>query len=252
MIGEFFFGVNCLFRGIREFFQTEKLWRYSLLPLLLTFISYVILFFLLFCGAGALKEFVEKGISSLPEYCAFLKYLYAVFHYLFFILTGIAIFYFTIPMLYEIFHGLFSDSLLEKREEIKGHIISAHSFRENLQFILENIRFNFQTFLAFLLLFPLSFLIPFAGGVLLWGFLACRLGLSLILPAGFLHGKRAAETLKKARQHKILAAGFGIAASFTLFFPFLFPLFLPAMTIGGAILYERMEEKEKEKEKEEK
>ena len=246
MIGEFCSGVNCFFLGMQEFFRTKKLWKYSIIPLLLTFLSYILLFILLFLGAEALRGIMEKGISGLPTWCAFLKYLYTLFHFLFFILTGIAIFYFTLPMLSEIFHGLFSDSLLEKREEIKGRIFPARSFRENLHFILENIRFNFQTFLAFLLLFPLSLCIPIAGGAALWIFLAFRMGSSLILPAGFLHEKRAEETLKKVNQHKMLTAGFGIAASFTLFFPLLFPLFLPAMTIGGAILYERMEEEEKE------
>ena len=244
----FFDGINCFLKGLEIFFHSRPLWKYSLGPLLLTFISYILLAGLLFWGGSHLQELIHNWINSLPAWCSFLKYIYSIFHFLTLLLLAAAIFIFTLPPLYELFHGVFSDSLLEEWGKKNGLSFPPLTFRENGIFFLQSLGFSFRTFLCFLLFFPLTFAIPVIGKLLLWIFLSRRLALSLLFPIAFLYRDPIPVVRQKTAKAPFFIMGFGLACSLSLMVPFLFPLFLPAMTLGGAIVYQKIkDEEEKQK-----
>lgn len=236
-------GIKCALKGIQDFIREKELWKYAILPLILTLICYAGIFLLMLWGSGLLEEKISKFLLALPSWCAFLQKIYIILQGILFFLLFALLFTFTLPPVFELFHGLFSDAMLVKWGEKEALSIPRHTFRENIRFFFQYTGFNIRTLLWTLLLFPLSLFIPFFGGVILWGVLAYRLGLSLLLPAGFLFGENLKTTLQLANRNKLFLWGFGLTASLTLFIPFFFPLFLPGMTIGGAAAFQMIQEK---------
>lgn len=209
-VSSFFQGMQYLFKGIKAYYTDSTLWGYGLLPLLLLFGLYILLF-------GACCFFFEGWI-----FCLVLVILLLIIPL-------------TVSLLYEAAGGIFFDLLI-------GKYVKKHSFApppetagKFISFIVDSVLFNLGTiFLTFLLLPVL--LIPFAGQIIFLFVIGNRNGKVWVLPALYFYGKKYKENKKLLGEKKYLITGFGVMLTLFLSIPFAALFLLPSFILGGLLL----------------
>ena len=234
-------GVCCFFIGLRRFYSDRSLMKYGIVPFLLMSGCMFGLFALAVGMVFRLMKIMENWMSFLPDWVNLMFQTVTA--------VGVAAAAFVAAVLmilvfYETFAGPFFDSLIRCYEKkYHGIDLKEVSFKRSFLFFLESCRYSINTLLISFILFAVSFLIPLLGPCLVGGIAGYRLGVTYILPTGFLKNKTVREQQKLFARKKSLVSGFGI----TVYLLFLLPPFvsiflLPGMILGGTEVLHLIEE----------
>ena len=142
------------------------------------------------------------------------------------------------------FAGPFFDSLIRCYEK-KYHGIDLKEvpFKRSLRFLRDSFCYSINTLLISGAVLIVSFLIPLVGPCLVGAVAGYRLGVTYMLPTGFLKNRTVREQLELLAGKKSAVFGFGI----TVYLLFLLPPFvsiflLPGMILGGTEVMHLVEE----------
>jgi CysZ protein len=240
--GDFFIGVAALGRGFKLFLTKPRYWHYLIWPLLFSIVLYIAGFWLYFSYLHPLLT----GLLPDPEsYSAWLKWLLYPLRWLVDIsmaLFGIMLTLLTITTLYSTLAAPFFDSMSLKMEKdcFAFEPPELSRTRAALYFgssILNALILNMETLFWAILLFPLSFLIPYIGMIIYILVVAYFFGLSF-LQYSVEHRAMSRKDFKKSLNgNRMKVLGFGTAAYFLLYFPLLVIPLLPAAVAGGVVLF---------------
>jgi CysZ protein len=242
MLRNFSIGVAALFKGFKLFLSKPRYWHYVVWPMLFSIVLYVAGFWLYF---SYLHPWL---ISFLPEpeaYSEWLRYFIYPLRWLVnisVILFGIMITLLTMTSLYFAVSAPFFDRMTLKMEkECFAFSEPQLNSKQALCYLGSSIYnaalLNLKTLFWGILLFPLSFLLPYLGTIIYNLVLGYFFGLSFLQYSAehrIMNRKDFKETLNGNRL-KVL--GFGTAAYFLLFIPLLAIPLLPAAVAGGVILF---------------
>ena len=236
---EFIFGVNSVFLGIEAFFKRKSLWKYAVIPFLLTLFLYMIF---IFFAVPELKEYFTEPVDSWtadwPEYLHWLAKTIQV-------LTAAAVYIFAVALLllvagpvYEITGGMFFDCMIASfyREEY-GAATEMTSLRLNLLFALQSALYAAGTLFIFLFGVILFVCIPIIGPIAAMLFTGYRLGINYLALAGLQHGKSLYGSKKTAGKNFAATLGYGVTVYIIFTIPFACVFLLPGIITGGAILF---------------
>ena len=237
-------GVCCFFVGLRRFYSDRSLMKYCIIPFLLMSGGMFLLFAFAVGMAFRLVKAVESWMSSLPEWINWASRVVSVVA-----VSGAAVAAFVAAVLillvfYEMFAGPFFDSLIRCYEK-KYHGIDLKEvpFKRSLRFLRDSFCYSINTLLISGAVLIVSFLIPLVGPCLVGAVAGYRLGVTYMLPTGFLKNRTVREQLELLAGKKSAVFGFGI----TVYLLFLLPPFvsiflLPGMILGGTEVMHLVEE----------
>lgn len=238
MVNEFLKGVAYVFQGIRFFYRTPALWKYSLVPFLLLLLVYLGLLYAVYRFA---VPYILDFLPDPQNYSEWLRWLILPLRWLiaFSCYTAtLLVSLLTLSTGYELAGAMFFDAMVVRIEQLRyRRTVSSLPFRENLAGAIQSAFFSIGTLLITLILLPLSFLIP-AGGVLLMAlFIGYRQALTYLFSSGFNRGLSLREICRRAGKRKLLMLGFGVTIYLLFLIPFAAVVLIPSFVVSGALLY---------------
>lgn len=240
MFRDLYDGAIASIDGIRVFYAQRSLWKYAILPMMLMLILYVGVFWLMIACVMPWVEYKLTSFYTLPE---FLSWLQIVIKFLIgttFVIGVIIVFLMTLTTVYEIFGGLFFDSLIEKFEQKNfTQPPAVVSWGKTLWGNLDSIVYGINTVIIFVIVFFLSLFLPFFGQVILLIVMGYRCGVSYLFMSSIIHGERRKKIMKDFHSKRMVLLGFGLVTYGLFLIPFGAIIFLPGIIIGANILYNK-------------
>lgn len=232
-------GFSYAIRGIRLFMSHRELWKYSIIPVLLLLLVYILMFALGFFIAGELADAVREWCrESLPSWLQWLYNLGSTLIYLSIMLLSLLIVVVTASSAYEIAGGPFLDAMVEKFECTHlGLQPVKKTFAFNISFALSMTGHGLNTLLLTLFTVILTLFFPYITLLLSIIILGYRFGIAYLAIAGYCRGMSLRATKRWAEQHSPQVRGYGMMIFVLLFFvPYFAPVILPGFILGGSLL----------------
>ena len=244
MKGDFSKGAGWLLKGISCFYRTPSLWKFALIPFLLTLLLYGILFL------AAVRYGIPYLLDLLPDPEGHaqwvrwlihpLRWLAALSCWLGLVLAVLL----TLSSIYELLGAPFFDGMVVRMEREKyGKESVPLPFQRNLVCAFQSGMFSLVTLLLAVGLFFCALLLPVIGPLLMVLVIGYRMALTYLFSCGFNRGLGVREILSLAGKRHTLVLGFGTAAYLLLMVPFVSIFLIPAFVVSGILLYnEELEE----------
>jgi len=238
MITDYLKGMSYIGQGLRVFFHDKASWRYAFLPLSLLFFVYFFLFWGIIGLSHYFSDKISQAMTSLPGWLSWLGNVFCGLSYLAGTVAALLILGATVCTLYEIFGGLFFDSLVDHYETRKyGPRQTKTTWTANLKYCVESILLGIQTTIVFCGLFFVSLFFPIFGQIVLVICMGHYLGLSYIYCSANRNGVTLAGLKKIAGKKTFVILGYGITCYLLLMVPFAALIFLPGLVLGGSELF---------------
>lgn len=238
MITDYVKGISYIFRGTDIFFHDKESWRYALFPLSLLFAVYFFLFWGMIGLSHYFADKISQAMTSLPGWLSWLGNVISGLSYLAGTIAALLILGTTVCTLYEIFGGLFFDSLVDHYETRKyGPRETKPTWSANLKYCIESILLGIQTAVVFCGLFFVGLFFPIFGQIVLVICMGYFLGLSYIFCSANRNGVTLAGLKKNAGKKTFVILGYGITCYLVLLIPFAVLIFLPGLVLGGSELF---------------
>ena len=238
MINDFIKGMSYIARGIQDFFHDQESWKYALFPLGFLVVIYFVVFWKVIDLSNSISAKINQHAANLPDWLSWLNSVVCGLSHFFGIVAALLIVGMTICTLYEMFGGLFFDSLVDHYETRKyGPPEKPVTWSMNLRYCIGSVLFGLQTALAFGGLFFVSLFFPVIGQILLIICMGYFLGLSYIVCSANRNGMNIAQLKKAAAKKSCIILGFGIPSYFLLMIPFAAIILLPGLVLGGSELF---------------
>ena len=240
----FSIGVKALFSGFKLFLTKPCYWHYVIWPLLFSIVLYITGFYLYF---AYLHPFLMGFVPEPVEYSQWWSWAIYPLRWLLNIsifLCGIMITLLTVTMVYSTFAAPFFDRMTLSMEKdcFAFEAPELHGKEAVLYFgssILNALLLNLQTLFWAVILFPLSFLIPYGGTIIYCLVVSYFLGLSFLQYSVEHRAMSRAEFKESLKGNRLKVLGFGVTAYFLLYVPLLAIPLLPIAVSGGVILFNR-------------
>lgn len=238
MFADFLTGAMYVTKGCRDFFQDRKAWKFAVIPLVIMTGVYFCFFRLILHFSGKAADCVNAMLPKLPAWLGWLSSIITGLSYIAGITAALFLLGATVCTAYEMFGGLFFDSLVEYYEKKEyGRTPCRHTLRENMKTILDSLFFGIYTSIVFLLLMFMSFFFPLIGQILMIFAMGYYMGVSYMICAAYNKGIPLSEMRRAADKKRNLVLGFGITAYILLLIPFATILLLPGLVLGGTKLF---------------
>lgn len=238
MLKDYIKGMSYIIRGTHDFFHDKESWRYAFFPLILLFVVYFFLFWGIIGLSHWFADKISQAMAGLPGWLSWLGNVICGLSYLTGTIAALLILGMTVCTLYEIFGGLFFDSLVEHHESRKyGPRQEKPSWSANLKYCIESILLGIQTAIVFCGLFVISLIFPVFGQIVLVICMGHYLGLSYIFCSANRNGVTVGVLKKIAGKKTFVILGFGITCYLLLMVPFAALIFLPGLVLGGSELF---------------
>lgn len=235
-------GVHYLIEGIRLFYTDRSLWKYALIPMAMTLLVYLFFMRILWWYGSLLLGWLREMVLVLPSWAAFAGDFFTGTVMLIFILVAALVIMGTAGSLYEIFGGLFFDSMVERFERKHfGYHAVPPAKKDLFCFWRDSLCWGTGTLLLIPLMLLTALLIPFFGKVLLVIVLGYRVGISSLFCAAFCHRQDVRKLRRDigSRQKFMVILGFGVMLYLLTLIPFLSIIVLPGAVLGGSLLYNK-------------
>ena len=237
VVKDFLTGAGYVFRGCCSFYSDRSAWKYSLWPLVLLLVFYVLFYAGVYVFTGFLVDRAMGICRRLPEYLAWLEGCIRWGIWLgstavcFFLLAGTAI------MVYELLGSLFFDGLTDHYERKTFHTEPAViGWKENVRFMFSAVCFAVRTLVILMVLQVFNLFFPVIGPVLNVLIMGYFFGISGMMGSASRNGIRLKDLRCLARKRKAAVTGFGATAYVLLLFPLITIFLLPGLVIGGSEL----------------
>ncbi len=234
---DFFAGVTYVFRGCKAFYCDLSAWKYSICPICLMVLFYVLLFAGIFWLTGIAVDYAVNCFEQVPEYMKWFVVVVRWGIWISCVLISVLVLLGTVTLLYEFFGGLFFDALTDYYEKKTfGTEAVKSSLKQNVKFIIDTILFALWTLSVLLFFIVLGFFFPLFGQILTIFIMGYYLAVSCMMSSAFRNGMQLADLRRAARGRIALLTGFGSMAYLLMLLPFLSILLLPGLVLGGAEL----------------
>ena len=208
---------------------------YVLWPLL---INVVVFSGTLYWSSGVFSEVMDSLTSWLPDWLAFLEYL---FWPLFFLMM-LAIIFFTFTMIGNLIAAPFNALLSEKVQQMEGAQLPDSGWKDFLAIVPRSIVRELRKMAYFLpralVLLLLSF-IPVVGAVLWFVFNGWMMAIQYCDYPADNRGISFPETLQRLKQNNPASWFFGTTVNLVMLIPFVNLVMIPAGVVGASLLWER-------------
>ena len=239
-------GLNCFFTGLTRFYSDRSLMKYAVFPFILMFGTTLLFLILAVILASYQTAKLEQWLSALPSGLSWAAPVLSAGAIIAVAIITVIISILAASTLYEAFAGPFFDSLIKNYEKkYYGITLPDIPLKKSLLFLLQSVFYSINTLLLSLFLLLPSLLIPFVGPLLLCLIIGYRIGVTYMIPSGFLHNKSVKEQLVSARGKKAYILGFGITVYLLFLLPVISLLLLPGVVLGGTELLHRLNDEEK-------
>lgn len=240
----FCIGAGALLKGFKLFLTRPRYWHYVIWPLLFSIILYVLGFYLYFVY---LHPFLMSFLPDPVEYSAWWSWAVYPLRWLVNIsavLFGIMITLLTVTTLYSTLAAPFFDRMtLSMEKDCFAFEPPELKNREAVLYfgssILNALILNLQTLFWAIVLFPLSFCLPYVGVIIYSLVVSYFLGLSFLQYSVEHRAMSRSEFKKSLNGKRMKVLGFGIAAYFLLYIPLLAIPLLPIAVAGGTVLFNK-------------
>lgn len=238
VVRDFLDGSLYVFRGIRFFYRTPVLWKYSLIPFLFLLLFYaLILYAVCWFALPFLLDFLPQTENA-PQ---LLRIFIRILRWIVALSCGIGVLLIALVTLtsgYELAGALFFDAMIVRIEQIRYHRnAEGLSFRKNLVCALQSALFSIRTVMLSLLLLIPALLIPVVGIVPMVLIIGYRQALTYLFSSGFNRGLLLPEIRRLAGKEKMKMLGFGITINLLYLIPFVVIFLIPGFLAAGAMLY---------------
>lgn len=231
-------GIAAAGRGIAEFYGNWKLWKYSLFPLAITAVIYLLLGWGAHMGGRYLADLLAGLCDGLPE---FLRWLGGVARFTVRVAAALlfaALIAFTLSTLYELFGWLFFDRMIEEFERERfGRNLPKKSAAFTMRFLQDSCIYSLGTLCWIVLTALLGLFFPLLGQAAAVAVIGRRIGVVYLAAAGYNDNRSLGEIRVLAAHHRMRAAGFGITVYLLTLIPFAPVFLLPGLVLGGVLLY---------------
>ena len=239
MLNHFQKGIRYCTGGIEIFFRTPELWKYAVIPSLIMLAVYMLSVLLIWHGSGWAVQYLENRISSLPSWISWSAEIIGFITRILILILSIVLMLFTVSSVYELLAGPFFDRLIKLfYQKYHSKIYPDPDWMTSLRYLQDSLCCGITTLLWLIPSGLAALLIPVAGPALLFAAASYRLGITLILPSGFICGYRMNRQQQCLKYKRMTVAGFGTAAyCIMVFLPVLSLFLLPGIILGGAKLF---------------
>lgn len=237
-------GIRCFFTGLCRFYSDISLMKYAVVPFILMSGCMLLLLTLVVGWASRLGGKIEAWISSLPAWISWAAEAVSAATVGGAAILSLVAAVLVILVFYETFAGPFFDSLIRHYEKkYYGIELEDVPFKKSLCFLWESLCYSINTLLISLFFLPVAFFVPFAGPCLLLVVIGYRLGVTYMLPSGFLKNRGVREQVALLAGKKSCVYGFGMTV-YVLFLlpPFVSIFLLPGIILGGTELLRLVED----------
>lgn len=237
-------GIRCFFTGLCRFYSDISLMKYAVVPFILMSGCMLLLLTLVVGWASRLGGKIEAWISSLPAWISWAGKALSAAAVGGTVIISLVAAVVTILVFYETFAGPFFDSLICRYEKKYYDLdFAGVPLKRTFRFLWESLCYSINTLLISSFFLLVAFIVPVAGPCLLGIVAGYRLGVTYMLPAGFLRNRTVQEQLALLAGKKSMVSGFGI----TVYLLFLLPPFvsiflLPGIILGGTELLHLIED----------
>ncbi len=244
MLKDFSIGVSALFRGFKLFLTRPRYWHYVLWPLFFSFILYVLGFWLYFEYLHPLLMRLLPEPAAYPEWSRCLVYPLRWLVNISIFLFGVMLTLLTVTAMYFALSAPFFDRMTLKMEkDCFAFSPPALNSRQSICYfgksILNASILNLKTLFWAIVLFPLSFFVPYAGVIVYSFVVGYFFGLSFLLYSAEHRAMSRAEFKQSLNGKRMKVLGFGAATYFLLFIPLLAIPLLPIAVAGGVVLFNK-------------
>lgn len=237
-IRNFLGGGQHAFEGIKTFYQTPELWKYSAIPLLLILLTYTALVAAAWLLIKHLSGFFAEKCSDLPGFLQWLGMAASGASAIAVILIFSVIAVVSLGTLYELFGGLFFDALIQKFSvSYSPEMLKKSDWRFNIQAITDSIVYSFNTLLIILAVLVVNLFLPFIGQLIGIFIISYRFGVSYLAMCGFHYRRSMLQTRALAYKNFMFVLGYGASIYLVFLFPLAVVFTLPGLIIGGVKLY---------------
>lgn len=242
ILKDFSIGVSALFKGLKLFLTQPRYWHYVLWPMLFSVILYVLGFWLYF-------EYLHPSLMGLlpepaayPEWSKWLIYPLLWLVNISVFLFGIMLTLLTVTAMYFALSTPFFDRMtLQMEKDCFAFTPPALNSRQAVSYfgksILNASILNLKTLFWAIILFPVSFFVPYAGVIIYSLVLGYFFGLSFLLYSAEHRAMNRADFKQSLNGNRMKVLGFGTATYFLLFIPLLAIPLLPIAVAGGVVLF---------------
>ncbi len=237
-VEDFLRGATYVSKGCRAFYNDKSAWKYAAWPIVIMSITYVLLFIGIIYFAQQGASSINDKLSGLPGWLAWLRSLVDVSSYILGIVLGLLILGTTCCTLFEIFGGLFFDSLVSYYEK-KTYGIAPQEvpFLTTLKFCMDSLFFGIKTSLVFVFLLIASLFLPLVGQIILVLVMGYYICVSYMICSANNSGASLAKLRYSVRKKNHIVVGFGATAYILLLIPFASIVLLPGLVLGGTELF---------------
>ncbi|MBR2358643.1 MAG: EI24 domain-containing protein [Lentisphaeria bacterium] len=225
-------------RGVRLFYTTPGLWKYTVFPLIMVIATYVLLGYLGSCAVGAFAGFIDEKCAQLPDFLQWLATAARAVSILLMIMILSVIAVVSIGTLYELFGGIFFDALIHR---FAGNLCNRKLPELNWKFALKAVFdtaiYSVNTMLIILFFLLVNLLLPIAGQIVMILIVSYRFGVVYLAMSGFHFGKNLLQTKAAAYANKMLVLGFGVSIYLMFLFPLAVLFLLPGIMLAGMLIY---------------
>lgn len=225
-------------RGVRLFYTTPGLWKYTVFPLIMVIATYVLLGYLGSCAVGAFAGFIDEKCAQLPDFLQWLATAARAVSILLMIMILSVIAVVSIGTLYELFGGIFFDALIHR---FAGNLCNRKLPELNWKFALKAVFdtaiYSVNTMLIILFFLLVNLLLPIAGQIVMILIVSYRFGVVYLAMSGFHFGKSLLQTKAAAYANKMLVLGFGVSIYLMFLFPLAVLFLLPGIMLAGMLIY---------------
>ena len=241
---DFSSGVSALFAGFKLFSTKPRYWHYVIWPLIFSFVLYILGFWLYFAYLHPLLLGLLPEPAEHAQWWSWIIYPLRWLVNISMVIFGVMITLLTVTTLYSTLAAPFFDRMTLKMEkdcfdfeptELKGKEAILY-FGSS---ILNALILNLQTLFWAILLFPFSFLIPYAGTIIYSLVVGYFFGLSLLQYSVEHRAMNRAGFKQSLKGRRMKVLWFGTAAYFLLYIPLLAIPLLPVATAGGVVLFNK-------------
>ena len=237
-------GIRCFFTGLCRFYSDTSLIKYAVIPFaLMSGVLFLLLTFVVGL-ACRLSKGIENWLSSFPAWISWAGKALSAAAVGGTVIISLVAAVVTILVFYETFAGPFFDSLICRYEKKYYDLdFAGVPLKRTFRFLWESLCYSINTLLISSFFLLVAFIVPVAGPCLLGIVAGYRLGVTYMLPSGFLRNKGVREQVAQLAGKKSVVFGFGT----TVYLLFLLPPFvsiflLPGIILGGTELLHLIED----------
>ena len=233
-------GHGCFLEGLQMLLKPE-LRGYVIWPLL---INVVVFSGIVYWSSGLFSQTMDSLISWLPDWLAFLEYL---FWPLFFLMM-LAIVFFTFTLIGNLIAAPFNALLSEKVQQMEGAKLPDLGWKDFLAILPRSILRELRKIAYFLpralILLLLSF-IPVVGAVLWFIFNGWMMAIQYCDYPADNRGISFSETLAQLKKNNPTSWFFGTTVNLVMLIPLVNLVMIPAGVVGATLLWERKIEQQR-------